>query len=513
MIRRMLLCLLLAPAAHALTPYAPLPDIQARVDQLSADTLLATVSRLDGFYSRHTYSDTTSEIYGIGAALRWVEATARGYDALGRFTFEKFAWTQPGRPTRHILIARVSGTAVPRGRYLIGGHLDSRTVTINDTGRAPGADDNASSCAALLELLRILPDTIQHDLEVIWFTGEEQGLWGSAAYADHLAASGARVDGVVAMDMISHITLPGGQVDSTSCRLYAQGLTSQGGSSSVSRVWQRSFHWSADDYVPEFNFAVNAATDRPGRGSDHISFSEAGYPALRVIERNEDLAFQHNANDLTQYVSPGYARKVSALTLAGLLNALLAPLRPPPPRVEVPVDMLGIFVADTVALPDGGDFFLAIRGYYSATWDTVINLGGDRFYPFDWGTPGELYGFALARSDAQGHVSPFSGEVVSEDVEAANRRARPVLPANSIIASPNPFNDELRLEIQLTQSGPVELRIFDLLGREVALLAGGYRASGAFTVFWEPHDAATGIYVVNLRTPSQSLSHKLLYLR
>ncbi len=511
-----LLLLLFATVSHAVpTPRDPHPVVSEAVTQISADSIHAFIARLDAFHTRHTYSDTTSDTAGIGAALRWVEAKASLFDLHDRFSFEYYPWTrnwQGQNITRHVLICRVPGRAEDRARYIVGGHIDSRTVGITDLGRAPGADDNASSCAALLELLRVLPDTLEHDLEVLWFTGEEQGLWGSADYANFLDDRNARVDGVIAMDMISHIATNTGAVDSISCRLYAQGLVSQGGSASISRNWQRWFRWVSERYVDDFTMVIFAATDRPGRGSDHISFSEAGYPALRVIERNEDLAYQHTPNDLTEFTTPTYARKVAMVTFGGLINALQAPTRPARPgssMAETPV----IEIPDSIALPEGGAFFLAIRQLSSNDFDTIFDLGSSRSYTFDWGTTGQIFYCSIARSNASGYVSPFSTELRVDYVLPAGERPALVPAQTTLVASPNPFNDEIRLEIDLAQAGNVRLAIYDLMGRLVTVLANEHRAAGPMTRFWEAHDVATGIYFLRLQAPDISLSEKVLLLK
>ena len=149
------------PPAHPANP-----QIQNIVAQISSDSLLSYITRFTEFHTRHTFSDTTSDSVGIGAAMRWVQARGESYDPGGHLSWEWFPWAgtfNGNSVTRNVLIARAGGLPNDSARYIIGGHLDSRTVNINDnTGLAPGADDNGSSCAALLEMLRLLPDTLMH---------------------------------------------------------------------------------------------------------------------------------------------------------------------------------------------------------------------------------------------------------------------------------------------------------------------------------------------------------------
>ena len=333
------IALLVAAVRSQPAPHPADPQILGLIEQISSDSILSYITRFTQFHTRHTFSDTTSDSVGIGAAIRWAHTRAQEFDVGGRYTYEQFPWVgnfNGNSLTRNIFIARTGGTSGDGARYIIGGHLDSRTVSINDnTGLAPGADDNGSSCAALLELLRVSQIPFAHSLEVIWFTGEEQGLWGSEAYAQFLSQQGARVDGMIAMDMISHIAAPSGAIDSTSLRLYAQGDPGQGGTASVSRNLQRYLKWVGEAYadMDSFDMHIISAADRPGRGSDHLSFSGEGYPAVRVIERNEDLAYQHNPNDTPEHLSSTYARRIARSTFGELLTMLVAPTRPPSPLV------------------------------------------------------------------------------------------------------------------------------------------------------------------------------------
>jgi hypothetical protein len=360
-------------------------------------------------------------------------------------------------------------------------------------------------------MLRLLPDSLEHRLEVIWFTGEEQGLWGSAAYAQHLSQQGARVDGMVAMDMISHIALPGGAIDSTSLRLYAQGP-----SESLSRGLQRYLKWVGEAYsgADSFDMVIYPAPDRPGRGSDHLSFSGAGYPALRVIERNEDLAFQHNPNDLPQNLSPTYARHVAMCTYGGLLTMLLAPTRPPAPEVTtlVPGQSYQVHIPDSVALPENGRFYLAIRDYLHSDYDTIMDLGTNRDY-VDWPlTPGSTVAYSISREDAAGRPSPFSNEVT---IWVTSADEAPLLPPSEaqILSAPNPFNSEVLFTLEVAQQGRMTLDICDLLGRHVTSLINESRPPGVYRVAWSPRGLASGIYLARFSTAAEVHILKIAYIR
>ncbi len=510
---------LLFAAAHSQpAPHPTDPQILGLVEQIRSDSILSYITRLTQFHTRHTFSDTTSDSTGIGAAIRWVHTRVQEFDVGGRYTYEQFPWVgnfNGNSLTRNILIARTNGTSGDGARYIIGGHLDSRTMSINDnTGFAPGADDNGSSCAAFLELLRVAQIPFAHSLEVIWFTGEEQGLWGSEAYAQSLSQQGARVDGMIAMDMISHIASPGGSIDSTSVRLYAQGDPGQGGTASVSRNLQRYLKWVGEAYsdLDSFEMRVISAADRPGRGSDHLSFSGEGYPAVRVIERNEDLGYQHNSNDTPEHLSSTYARRIARCTFGALLTMLVAPTRPPAPLAEqISANIIRIQIPDSVVLPAGGRFYLTKRGWFDVHFTEIVDLDSGR--QFDYlVTPGEQYGFSISRADSNDRPSPFSTETVIQTLPASDRNV--LLPSETqLTAAPNPFNAEVQFTIELLQSGHVSLDVYDLLGRHVALLLDEPRNAGVHHVSWSPRQLASGLYLACLSTADKVYTLKVAYLR
>jgi hypothetical protein len=400
------------PASHPANP-----AIQAIVDEISADSIYSYVERLQGFHTRHTYSTLENDSVGIGAAMNWVQQKIENDTETPRWNFEQFNYTHdflgPDR-VRSNLIVRTQGLN-SEARYIIGGHLDSRTVSGSDVESfAPGADDSGSSCAAFLELIRVLGDEpIDHDIEIIFFTGEEQGLWGSEAYADALTDSGVWIDGMLCLDMIGRITGADGVVDSNSVRVYAQGGFNQGATASSSRNLQRYLKWVGESYVDNFELDLIPATDRPGRGSDHISFSNAGFPAVRFIEQGEDTDYQHDSTDIVSRITPSYTRNVARAAFGGLLTLLKAPLRPDPVEVEwLGEGRIRVTIPESVALPAGGSFFITSRLWSHVYYDSIANIGEEREYIYEGAEYNQEIAFAISRANADGHPSPFSDEVV-----------------------------------------------------------------------------------------------------
>ncbi|MEU6915068.1 M28 family metallopeptidase [Streptomyces olindensis] len=164
------------------------------VQSVSADALRDTVEALAAFPTRHTFSPF------VGPAADEVvhRLTAAGYTDVARRT-----WTNAGHSADNVICTK-PGTQTGGPVVLVCAHYDCRMEDPRDAEtRAPGADDNASGVAAVLEIARLLaPVALTSTIRFVAFSGEEQGLWGSSAYAGELRAAGADVQRVVNLDMV-----------------------------------------------------------------------------------------------------------------------------------------------------------------------------------------------------------------------------------------------------------------------------------------------------------------------
>ena len=244
-------------------------------------------------------------------------------------------------------MATIDGSQVPRRHLIVSAHLDSRTRDRCDaTSFAPGADDDGSGVAAVLEMGRLLgPVATEATVILMTVTGEEQGLFGSTAFAEDALKRELRIDGVVNNDLIGS---PSGcadpacppesprQSDPTSARAF-----SEGPATSAHRQLTRAMKRQARRYVPEFTVNLIPALDRPGRGGDHTPFSRRGFAAMRFTEAFEDgdgsgrNGHQHNETDTIDQVDFDYLAAMTRVNLAGLANLALAPESPPTPTVTV----------------------------------------------------------------------------------------------------------------------------------------------------------------------------------
>src|SRR5215469_1266960 len=173
------------------------PELRMLLDQIDPGRIQATIQRLTEFGTRHTASSQTDPVRGIGAATAFVFEQMQGFAAAsnGNMTVQKQTFTQsvvPGRiPVPTVItnvIATLKGTATPERFHVITGHLDSRCSDVLDfTSDAPGADDDGSGVALVLELARLFA-THQFPGTIVLATvaGEEQGLFGSSFMANQM---------------------------------------------------------------------------------------------------------------------------------------------------------------------------------------------------------------------------------------------------------------------------------------------------------------------------------------
>ena len=302
--------LLAAPLSAALLAQAPPTADAAR--------LQATVQRLVSFGTRHTLSDTTSPTRGIGAARAWLRAE---FEALAKAPgshlrpFEDRFTAEPG-PRIPKAAELVNVGAVLPGRdparaqeaIVLTGHYDSRASDVMDAaGDAPGAVDDGSGTALVLELARVMA-TLEPAVTVYFVAvaGEEQGLVGSTHLAKRLKAEGVQVLAMTSIDIAGNTEGQDGVKDNVSARLFSEGVSTVeteaqrrlreatgGENDGPAREWARYVKRVAEAQVANLDFWVMLRRDRLARGSDHTAFSREGFPAIRLSETHEHYDRQH----------------------------------------------------------------------------------------------------------------------------------------------------------------------------------------------------------------------------
>jgi Zn-dependent M28 family amino/carboxypeptidase len=334
--------------------------------------LQITIQTLVGFGTRHTLSDTKSPKRGIGAARRWTQSRfeAISKDCGGCITVVTPAQSFTGRrvPTPAEVMDVVGiqkGTTDPERVIILTGHIDSRvTDVMNATSDAPGADDDGSGVAAVLEAARVL-SRYKFAATIVYgvLSGEEQGLYGGKVLADYAKAQGWHVEADLNNDIVGGTKGMNGVVNNTRVRLFSEGTRQTetadeakerrfagGENDSASRNVARYAKSLAEMYIPNWTVSVVYRLDRFGRGGDHSAFNDLGYPAVRFTENSEDYRHQHQDlrteggveyGDTIAHVDFPYLAKVTAsnaITAASMASA------PPPPAA---VKIEGAVTADT----------------------------------------------------------------------------------------------------------------------------------------------------------------------
>jgi hypothetical protein len=396
------------PAPRATPPASSDPRIHEIVAAVSADRLRADVTRLVGFGTRHTLSDTVSQTRGIGAARRWVKAQFERISAACGGCLEVFyvsGMVGPApripQPTNVVNVVAVQRGTSDTGRYvLLTGDIDSRISDVMDaTDSAPGANDNASGLAAALEAARVLTRyRFAGSIVYAGLSAEEQGLYGGEILAGWIQERGWRLTGDLNNDMIGNVQGIDGVTDNSTARVFSDGTppteTEQqrarrrltgGEVDGISRQLARYVDRIADRYVPGLDVWMIYRLDRFGRGGHHKPFADLGDPAVRVMETHENYTRQHqnvrvedgvHYGDVLEGVDFDYARKITALDAATLAALSWAPA---PPR-EVRLGGAGQPAAVlTWSAPGDSADVARYRVYWrrtdSPTWDHWEDVG------------------------------------------------------------------------------------------------------------------------------------------
>ncbi|WP_028969989.1 M20/M25/M40 family metallo-hydrolase [Sphingomonas sp. URHD0057] len=387
----------------AAPPPSPDARLRAIIAPASPVRLRQTIETLVSFGTRHTLSSQTDPKRGIGAAFNWAEAefnrtsAACGNCLAVARTSDTFTGDRLPAPTRITDVFAIQrGTERPNDVVIIQGHIDSRvTDPMNATSDAPGANDDGSGVAAVLEAARVLS---KHKFSgtIVYATlmGEEQGLYGGKVLAAYAKAQGWNVVAVLNNDIIGNSCSSDGVCDSTHARVLSEGPRSQGQddlaaathslggeNDSPSRNISRYLDSLADRLRIGLDVRQIWRTDRFGRGGDHIPFLELGFPAARISVAVENYDWQHQDlrtengkryGDTIDHVDFAYLAKMTKLNIAALAAIASAP-PPPEPKVEGAVS-----TDTTVTWADVGgatNYRMYMRRTDAANWERASYNG------------------------------------------------------------------------------------------------------------------------------------------
>lgn len=330
--------------------------------EISSARVKANVEKLVSFGTRHTLSDTESETRGIGAARRWIKGEFKSYGPGLIAFFDEFEAPRSARlpegGTVVNVVALLPGTMKENKRaYYVVGHYDSRNGDAMDAaGDAPGANDDASGTAVVMEIARVLADRpLESTVVFLCTAAEEQGLIGAKFHASRAATEqGLLIGGVLNNDIVGDPSSPAGPIRDR-IRLFSEGLPRNptaeqlaqlraisAESDSPSRQLARFIHETAEQEKTAIKPMLVFRPDRFLRGGDHSAFNEAGIPAVRFTVMHEWYDRQHQNviekegrpyGDVPEFVDADYVGNVARLNAAVLVRLANAPS--PPARARV----------------------------------------------------------------------------------------------------------------------------------------------------------------------------------
>ena len=496
--RKIVLVLLLLFGTQSILQ-AQSPTIQSVIDQTNLDSLIYFVKELSGevqtiiggspytIVSRHKYQPSNDK------AADYIKQKLNSY---GLVTYDQW-WSGTGRNVYGVQL----GSVYPNKKYIICAHYDDAP----SGSTAPGADDNGSGTAAVIEAARIFTQfNSKYTIIYALWDEEEQGLVGSAYYAQQAALAGDSIMGVINMDMIAW----------------------DNDNDSVGEIHIRNFgnSYSLKDQMisvnTTYNIGVTPVVENPGTtASDQASFWNNGYGAILLIEEyygGDFNAYYHTTNDLVIHYNQPYYHKMSRLAFGTV--ATLAEL-----TEIVPVELLAftasinnsevqLLWSTASELNNQGfeiersinnvDNFVTIGFVEGKSSSTEINYYSFSDQPDLSGTNKLFY--RLKQVDFDGTFAYSDVVQVIYDVPTAF-----VINQNF----PNPFNPSTRITYFLPKESFVSIKIYDFLGREVKTLVNDFLSTGSYEIVFDASDMTSGTYFYTMVAGNYSSTKKMLLLK
>lgn len=388
---------------------APLTAQTNPADNVSQQRLKADVEKLVSFGTRHTLSAQDDPKRGIGAAVDWgLDEFSRIGKACGGClevlpvgeVVEADGRRIPTPTLVRNAVAIQRGTERPNEVVIVQGHIDSRVSDPLDfTSDAPGANDDGSGTALVLEAARALSGT-KYPTTIIYalLSGEEQGLFGGRILADWAEAQGFTVKAVLNNDIVGNSCGKDGYCEPKVVRVFSEGpradLTERlraaatrfgGENDTPSRNLSRWVAGLAANHADEMQVRQIWRTDRMGRGGDQVPFLQKGYPAIRFSVGVEDYDHQHQDirtedgvfyGDTIEEMDFAYLAGVTKLNVRALDALARAPM---PPKVTVDAAVRVDTELKWQAVPGASLYSVATRPTDQPAWGgdtTLVYLDG-----------------------------------------------------------------------------------------------------------------------------------------
>mgnify|MGYP005750000501 FL=1 len=383
------------------------PEIHRMVGEVSSDSLKKYIYELSAFHSRHTLNTNTEN--GMPAAQQYVLDKFKQFAKAsnGRMTAQIEEFVTPGDGRRILedskvanVVATLKGTNPKDNRIIVvSGHLDSRNKDVMDAeGAAPGANDDGSGVAVVMELARVLAQKeFSATILFVAFTGEEQGLKGATYLADKAKEGSWNIEAVLNNDIVGNSNSSETLIsNNTQMRVFSESIplaedergaairrSINSDNDSKSRQLARYIKETGEKYVDHMEVKLIYRSDRFLRGGDQTPFMRNGFTAVRMSEMNENFIHQHENvrvengiqyGDLPEFMDFEYLRKVSAVNLASAASLANSPGMPQ----NVKIDVRGL--TNIYILLWEAPEFKAVKGYYVLMRETSSPMWEKKFF-------------------------------------------------------------------------------------------------------------------------------------
>ena len=414
------------------------PSIEQMVKEISPDSLKLYIETMVSFGTRNTLSTQTDKRRGIGVARNYVLTKFNEYAAQSGGRLSAIIDTTTLQPDKRRIdttlllgnvVATLKGTDPNDERiFVISGHLDNmRTNVMDRTGDAPGANDDASGTATVMECARIMSKrSFPATIIFMAVSGEEQGLLGSNYMATKSRKANLNIEAVLNNDIMgSNNSNETNIINNTQVRVFSEGLPAYETEKNAKNIRQlglendgrsrqlaRYVKEIGERYVDNLEIKMIYRNDRFLRGGDHTPFVENGYAAIRITEMNENYTRQHQDvrrengiqyGDLPEFIDYEYLRKNAGMNLSTLANLAKAPAMPQ--EVKIDVKKLGNTSMLYWKKPQSGEvkgYYLLMRETISPTWQKkIFTTGTEITVPFSK----DNYFFAVQAVNERGNES------------------------------------------------------------------------------------------------------------
>ena len=403
-----LFCLLASNFVNGQTTILRDAEIEKMVKEVSADSLQSYIKTMVAFGTRNTLSTQTDARRGIAAARNWVLNKFNEFAKQSNGRLSAFIDTTTLQPDKKRIdtttllgnvVATLKGTDPNDNRiFIISGHLDNmRSSPTERIGDAPGANDDGSGSAAVIECARIMSKhNFSATIIFVTVSGEEQGLLGSTFMSEKAKKENWNIVAVLNNDIMgsnnSNETniinnskvrvfsegIPAYETEKVAANIRNLGLENDGKSRQLARYVKE----IGERYVDNIEVVLVYRNDRFLRGGDHTPYVQRGFAAVRITEMNENYTRQHQDvrvengiqyGDLEAYIDYEYLRKNTGVNLANLANLSKAPAMPDSVKMEVKKlsnSTLLYWQAPKIGKVKG--YYVLVRETTSAFWQRKI---------------------------------------------------------------------------------------------------------------------------------------------